>query len=111
MQNLDLPVEAPILERRAGDDFAASYRLLLGGEPLDFADWSLACQWRGNGEVVTLHVESPAPGELLLTGTGVDSRGMLGEGELDIEGIRDGKTQTFVWAPTRFANDVTRRPL
>ncbi|VXB32267.1 hypothetical protein [Pseudoclavibacter sp. 8L] len=107
---LDLPVEAPVLELYAGDDFEVTYTLEGPDGLFDFEPFDLACQWRGGGNVEDVPVTSPALGTLRLKGSGTLSRAMLDGGALDIEGVRsDGVTITFVRAEVSCTNDVTRR--
>lgn len=113
--NLHLPVRAPDIVLKAGDDDAIEWSLRSGGELVDFTGWDFVCQWRewpDADDFVPVPVAVPSTGVLRLIFDSALSRRLKASGVLDVEGrTAEGKTKTFVEANVSVKPDVTRRVL
>lgn len=113
VDNLQLPVRAPDVVLKAGDDDTVEWSLRSGGELVDFTGWDLVCQlreWPEATDFVSIYVVSPSPGMLRLQFDAAVTRSLKSGGVLDVEGRTvAGKTKTFVEAAVSVKPDVTRR--
>ena len=105
------------IEVRAGDDLAIGIHLAEPGSnppvAADVSDWTFTAQWRSDAAAgafiaFTVDASSADEGQIVLTMTPTQTRAMGDSGAWDLQGVRAGKTRTFLEGWTVWREDVTR---